>query len=97
MKNLINTKQSTILAMLIQIIMNCFKNSDLNNIKSGFFDNLELLKDKNFFSNNRDLFYLLIHFLNTVVHDLFMICNNHKDIYNFSYLKTLTKWSKNLN
>ena len=26
-----------------------------------------------------------------------MICNNHKDIYNFSYLKTLTKWSKNLN
>ena len=74
-----------------------FKNSDLINIKSGFFDNLELLKDKSFFSNNRDLFYLLIHFLNTVVHDLFMICNNHKDIYNFSYLKTLTKWSKNLN
>ena len=74
-----------------------FKNADLNNIKSGFFDNLELLKDKSFFSNNRDLFYLLIHFLNTVVHDLFMICNNHKDIYNFSYLKTLTKWSKNLN
>ena len=26
-----------------------------------------------------------------------MICNNHKNIYNFSYLKTLTKWSKNLN
>ena len=74
-----------------------FKNADLIKIKNGFFDHLELLKDKSFFSNNRDLFYLLIHFLNTVVHDLFMICNNHKDIYNFSYLKTLTVWSKNLN
>ena len=34
----------------------CFKNADLVKIKSGFFDNLQLLKDKSFFSNNRDLF-----------------------------------------
>ena len=74
-----------------------FKNADLLNIKSSFFDNVEALKDKSFFLNNHDFFYLFIHFLNTVIHDLFMICNNHKDIYNFSYLTKLTKWSKNLN
>ena len=74
-----------------------FKNADLLNIKSSFFDNVEALKDKNFFLNNHDFFYLFIHFLNTVIHDLFMICNNRKDIYNFSYLTTLTKWAKNLN
>ena len=74
-----------------------FKNADLINIKSGFFENVDAIKNKSFFLNNYDLFYLFIHFLTTVIHDLFMICNNHKDIYNFSYLQTLTKWSKNLN